>query len=1053
MTAFPFPGGDLPVPVVGLGSESGPGPRIPEALPVGATSFEALVCDALGASGPEAPVVGGGAAAVALVDPGWTVSRASIPGAEPRVSGVLSGAVEPVAPSVPPKAALAGSVARAGGIAPLDAAVAEGLGERLRSSRSIRGSGATPDEGLGRFARGADAVVGDSATDAESDAHPGRPDDHPGGRPSIGSEPLPAAGKSAPSWPIAQVMPPIAPDPRPGLAASSDVPSARFRASVAPAIDAADGTTPSPGATSIRQATPVPQGPADRPAAGDASESSIPAEGGASLERDLPALQPIQRPGIQRPSLGRVADPSPRLTRPGPVALVPVDRAVREDPAAGVRPESSSDEAGDGCAREVASPPLPAAPSLGVSGQGATPPSRPPDGAAGSSHSPVPPRTRPLSSAQEIPIPAAAVPASRLPGSPVEVSGPSGPSGLVDDLGSFEEAPGRSIRRGGVKLAQGPAVPEVPVEASLGATPSVSSVGLALQAVPSAPDATDEVAIPDTVLRSIDQGATSRKPAAEAVRGGSKPSAASRGGGPTLGSRQRSPGLSPRTPKPSSVDPWESSALEPSGLAPSSEIPSPAVPDRPAEVPGAGEWNRFPVPSDGVFADRAADRPPLGIPAAPWGASAGSLPAGDSTEVPNGSTEPAPAASFRGMPTQVPEPASRPHPGSRPVEVREASESTLVSRVLGPGFRRQIASESLSATVASGIGATELPGGSTPRPGKQDPVAGSMTEGFQPAESISTSPLPSEGGQTAHGYPELPGSLEAKIAYPPSDLGDTPPALESPGSVDRSAMDRSETPEKQGFHAKARPLPDEAVRRDGQAGNPAGMTSATSRLAMVNHPMPSVEPGMLPRRAETGTPPEEGTAAAVSGSLPEASHSAWMAVRPVEGTDPAPQRVESTAPRPATRLQELMTDEAMVMQRFRTGSMTAVLRPDPSSELRVELRRRSGGIEIRATVERGDSQAIAEGWSGLQQQLRSQGIELLSLERQPSTPQSRDASEPSGERASSQSGGRGRHQQSPQQATPWSPAGPGPSAARQQSTRSPSAPDNAHRRHLLESWA
>jgi len=98
---------------------------------------------------------------------------------------------------------------------------------------------------------------------------------------------------------------------------------------------------------------------------------------------------------------------------------------------------------------------------------------------------------------------------------------------------------------------------------------------------------------------------------------------------------------------------------------------------------------------------------------------------------------------------------------------------------------------------------------------------------------------------------------------------------------------------------------------------------------------------------------------------------------------------ELPVPKMSARLQELLSGELVLLQRLRTGSMTAVLRPDPGSELRVELRRRQGTIEIRATVERGDSRAISEGWPELQQQLRGQGIHLHSLEREPIAPSQR----------------------------------------------------------------
>jgi hypothetical protein len=156
----------------------------------------------------------------------------------------------------------------------------------------------------------------------------------------------------------------------------------------------------------------------------------------------------------------------------------------------------------------------------------------------------------------------------------------------------------------------------------------------------------------------------------------------------------------------------------------------------------------------------------------------------------------------------------------------------------------------------------------------------------------------------------------------------------------------------------------------------------------------------------------------------------------------------------ASRLQDLISGEVVLLQRLRTGSMTAVLRPDPSSELRVELRRRQGSIEIRATVERGDARMIAEGWSELQQQLRGQGIQLLSLERDPAPPPAQGGPETSGDR-SFQSGGRGRH---PHPTPDSGLRGDGPTDASSSSSRASSGkahvPSSARPPHrLLESWA
>jgi hypothetical protein len=167
------------------------------------------------------------------------------------------------------------------------------------------------------------------------------------------------------------------------------------------------------------------------------------------------------------------------------------------------------------------------------------------------------------------------------------------------------------------------------------------------------------------------------------------------------------------------------------------------------------------------------------------------------------------------------------------------------------------------------------------------------------------------------------------------------------------------------------------------------------------------------------------------------------------------------AGRSASRLADQLSGEVVLLHRLRTASMTAVLRPDAGSELRVDLRRRSGRIEIRATVERGDSHAIAEGWAELQQRMSSQGILLLPLERDTSRPPSaitpkafaESGNDTQGENLP-HSGGRGGHSQpsrDPEVSSAWpaSDANPHPDPVRS----STAARRGSGHHRLLESWA
>ncbi|NBP24150.1 MAG: hypothetical protein EBU81_06290 [Proteobacteria bacterium] len=172
--------------------------------------------------------------------------------------------------------------------------------------------------------------------------------------------------------------------------------------------------------------------------------------------------------------------------------------------------------------------------------------------------------------------------------------------------------------------------------------------------------------------------------------------------------------------------------------------------------------------------------------------------------------------------------------------------------------------------------------------------------------------------------------------------------------------------------------------------------------------------------------------------------------------DPAAETTERVVlPRNSSvaRLSDQLNGEVVLLQRMRTASMTAVLRPDAGSELRVDLRRREGRIEIRATLERGEAQAIAEGWPELQRQLQVQGVQLLPLERQPSATASGSLAEAAGER-SPQSGGRGRNPSGSEEAAAGTRAEAGPKQPSPDSNRSVSVPvrQSASSR-MLESWA
>ncbi|MCX6861072.1 MAG: hypothetical protein NTX70_12760 [Verrucomicrobia bacterium] len=214
-------------------------------------------------------------------------------------------------------------------------------------------------------------------------------------------------------------------------------------------------------------------------------------------------------------------------------------------------------------------------------------------------------------------------------------------------------------------------------------------------------------------------------------------------------------------------------------------------------------------------------------------------------------------------------------------------------------------------------------------------------------------------------------------------------------------------------------------------------------------------PETAPQRRGAGPSEAESTGAVSVARVTESSMGMPLLDPLIRESNRLPELPEAVAlpqARSVARLSDQLSGEVVLLQRLRTASMTAVLRPDAGSELRVDLRRREGRVEIRATLERGDAQAIAEGWPELQQQLRAQGIHLLPLERETNLNSSKASSDPADER-SAHSGGRGRSQQPPQDPAPGLGGEVGQKTRSHTAHSAPSGPSKPDHRHLLESWA
>ena len=320
------------------------------------------------------------------------------------------------------------------------------------------------------------------------------------------------------------------------------------------------------------------------------------------------------------------------------------------------------------------------------------------------------------------------------------------------------------------------------------------------------------------------------------------------------------------------------------------------------------------------------------------------------------------------------------------------------------------------------------------------------------------------GAENPRQRPGLPLSETADLAYASVEERATkaaPSGVAPPASGPVKSQKNPENPLFNGSFSKGGKGVDSDVTPPLKR---SGMTSASPGSAMTSDRFqPSAPEGALQKRdwglSEKGSQHSAlPSNASDSRTVDSQAVISSLALGKTESAQLAevPETPQLPQARSLSRLADQLSGEVVLMQRLRSGVMTAVLKPDAHSELRVDLRRREGRLEIRATMERGDSQAISEGWSELQQQLRAQGVHLLPLERPSSPPPpSRDSADSAGER-SANSGSRGKNQQTPQEThdgTSWGRGETG-QPMRPASTRSanPSAKKPDHR-HLLESWA
>jgi hypothetical protein len=92
-------------------------------------------------------------------------------------------------------------------------------------------------------------------------------------------------------------------------------------------------------------------------------------------------------------------------------------------------------------------------------------------------------------------------------------------------------------------------------------------------------------------------------------------------------------------------------------------------------------------------------------------------------------------------------------------------------------------------------------------------------------------------------------------------------------------------------------------------------------------------------------------------------------------------RVESFSPtdlqlQALERTHELVASHAMRLENVDRDTLTVVLKPGAGTQISLELRQNSDGIQAQAALQQGDYQHLNQNWSDLQQRLDQRGIRL-----------------------------------------------------------------------------
>jgi hypothetical protein len=337
---------------------------------------------------------------------------------------------------------------------------------------------------------------------------------------------------------------------------------------------------------------------------------------------------------------------------------------------------------------------------------------------------------------------------------------------------------------------------------------------------------------------------------------------------------------------------------------------------------------------------------------------------------------------------------------------------------------------------AVGPGSTERSQNMTADAGKvrELPVQSARNLGWQPAAKVSSSPV------------EIAGSTP-KPATEPKGEG-VFEALRSQ-SAQTAVAERNEPPSGSSLRRHSEGL----EKRSTGLGTPDAGEGMSMAYSAIQSEFAGSGETRTPGRAEMS---RTGSVVEVASDFSQPPITQEPSVKRF---DPAPSEAGSTATPSAPRLDrfaELISTEANILRQFRPGVLSAVVRPDAHSELRIELRLHRGQAEVRASLERGDLEAFKAGWPELQSNLLAQGIALLPLNEAPTAGLAGKNPEPSSfGAADSRSGGRSGQRDNPQDLRgDLAPFGFSGESSRSAAAKSATPTGTVGgTRHLLESWA